>query len=113
MKEEIKPKIISSFPYFKKTTISIDDSILSHCFPNGYKFIRSLINPKSKVFSFILDNNYYNLNYLQKYLTCLICYESISQYKLLHEIEKIPDNDISKIDKAKINSTIKDSEIYT
>ena len=85
-KEEITPKIISSFPYFEKSTIAYDDSILIHCFPNGYKLIKSKTKPKQNVFSFILDNNYYNLNYPQKYLTCLICYESIAEYKVLSEL---------------------------
>ena len=69
-KEELQPKIISSFPYFEKTTIAFDDSILIHCFPNGFNLIKSTKKPYPKIFSFILDNNYYNLNYPQKYLTC-------------------------------------------
>ena len=85
-KEEIKPKIISSFPFFEKSTIAFDDSILNHCFPNGFKLVKTPIKPK--IFSFILDNNYYNLNYPQKYLTCLIIYENLSQYKILSDLEK-------------------------
>ena len=61
-KEQFKPKIISSFPSFEKSTIAFDDTILIHIFPNGYKLVKSKQKPKSKVFSFILDNNYYNLN---------------------------------------------------
>ena len=85
-KEELKPKIISYFPPFEKTTIAFDDSIIMHCFPNGYKLIKSDTKPNYKVFSFILDNNYFNLNYPQKYLTCLIFYEGISQYKELYNM---------------------------
>ena len=87
--EQLEPKILSSFPPFVKQTISFDESILEHCFPNGFKIIRSETQPRPKVFSFILDNNYYNLNYPQKYLTCLIFYENIAQYKLLEEQERI------------------------
>ena len=87
-KEQLEPKIISSFPPFEKHTISFDESILTHCFPNGYKIIKSEIQPKPIVFSFILDNNYFNLNYPQKYLTCLICYENIAQYRFLYNQEK-------------------------
>ena len=91
-KEELKPKIISYFPPFEKTTIAFDDSIIMHCFPNGYNLIKSEKKPNYKIFSFILDNNYFNLNYPQKYLTCIIFYEGISQYKQLyfanHNIEK-------------------------
>ena len=102
-KEQLKPKIISSFPPFEKSTIAFDESIIIHIFPNGYNLIKSKQKPKNKVFSFILDNNYYNLDYPQKYLTCLICYESISQYKLLQELEKNDMNNDS-IDKKLINS---------
>ena len=102
-KEKINPKIISSFPPFEKSTIAYDESILMHIFPNGYELIKNKQKPKSKVFSFILDNNYYNLNYPQKFLTCLICYESIAQYKYLQELEN-NDMDNDKINKKEINS---------
>jgi hypothetical protein len=112
LKEELKPKIISSFPYFEKTTIAFDESILIHCFPNGYELKKSKLKPKQKIFSFILDNNYYNLNYPQKYLTCLICYESIVDYKILSELENNPDLDIRNIDRKKIASSIKEPDIW-
>ena len=67
--------------------------------------------PKPKVFSFILDNNYFNINYPQKYLSCLICYESVVQYKKLYEMEKITNsNDITKIDNNKLE--IINNDIY-
>ena len=110
-KEEIKPKIISSFPPFEKTTISFDESILNHCFPNGYQLIRCPNKPKPKVFSFILDNNFFNINYPQKYLSCLICYEKITQYKILNEMEKCEDN-TKDIDEIKVNDNVKDPDIY-
>ena len=84
-KESFQPKVISYFPNFEKHTIAFDDSVVSHCFPNGFKAIYSESQPKNIVFSFILDNNYFNLNFPQKYLTCLICYESISKYKELYD----------------------------
>ena len=96
--EEIKPKIISSFPFFEKSTIAFDDSILNHCFPNGFKLDKTPIKPK--LFSFILDNNYYNLNYPQKYLTCLIFTENLSQYKILSDLE----NNITKTGNSEENN---------
>ena len=84
-KDKLKPKILSSFPCFEKHTIAFDDSILSHCFPDGFEPITCVFKPKPKVFSFILDNNYFNLNYPQKYLTCLLFYENISGYRMLYE----------------------------
>ena len=95
-KDEIKPKIISSFPFFEKSTISFDESILSHCFPHGYQLIKNFNPPKTKVFSFILDNNYYNINYPQKFLSCLVCYENVSEYKKLYD-EKNKNNNIKEI----------------
>ena len=34
--EEIYPQILSKFPPFEKQLIGIDDSIIQHCFPNGF-----------------------------------------------------------------------------
>ena len=84
-KKELEPKIISYFPPITKKTISFDESIINHCFPNGYKIIEENEKPKPKLFSFILDNNFYNLNYPKKYLSCLIFYERITQYKILYD----------------------------
>jgi len=94
-KEKIKPKIISSFPPFEKTTISFDESIINHCFPNGYYLFKSYYQPKPKVFSFILDNNFFNINYPQKYLSCLICFESVKNYKRLYNKE-YPNNNLKE-----------------
>ena len=87
-KDNFQPKVISYFPNFEKHTIAFEESIVSHCFPNGFKAIISDYQPNIQLFSFILDNNYFNLNFPQKYLTCLICYENISDYKELYEIYK-------------------------
>ena len=38
-KKELQPKIISYFPPMEKETISFDESIIKHCFPNGYLLI--------------------------------------------------------------------------
>ena len=87
-KDSFQPKVTSYFPNFEKHTIAFDDSVISHCFPNGFKAVISHRKPKIKVFSFILDNNYFNLNFPQKYLTCLICYENIMKYKELYDTYK-------------------------
>ena len=60
-KDILQPKIISYFPKYEKKTIAFDDSIISHCFPNGFNIIKSNKMPKTEIFSFILDNNYFNL----------------------------------------------------
>ena len=112
-KEDLKPKIISSFPNFEKSTTGFDESILTYCFPNGFELMRASKKPNKKIYSFILDNNYYNLNYPQKYLTCLIFYESIIDYKILSEIENNPEkNEIKSIDRMAIAAKIKNSDIF-
>lgn len=83
--DKMRPKIISSFPPFLKHTIAYDDSLVKHCFPNNFKIIESKTKPNPEIFSFILDNNYFSIHYPQKYLSCLICYESISEYKKLFD----------------------------
>ena len=100
-KESWQPKVTSYFPPFEKHTIAFDDSVILHCFPKGFKAIPSTTQPKIKLFSFILDNNYFNLNFPQKYLTCLICYENITKYKELYDCyqrymteENLTENDI-------------------
>ena len=103
-KEKLEPKIISYFPQFDKKTIAFDDSIISHCFPNGFNIVKSLKTPKTEIFSFILDNNYFNLNYPKKYLSCLICYESINQYKILYdEYKKLSETNANNNDEEEKN----------
>ena len=87
-KGDYQPKVTSYFPNYEKHTIAFEDSVVLHCFPNGFKAIMSNKQPKTKVFSFILDNNYYNLNFPRKYLTCLICYENIKTMILIKIIPK-------------------------
>ena len=110
-KDNFQPKIISSFPNYEKHTIAFDDSVISHCFPNGFKAKISPNPPKAEIFSFILDNNYFNLNFPQKYLTCLICYENILKYRKLYDTykqymkEENKENEIKEIF-DKINNNI-------
>ena len=111
-KDDIKPNIISAFPHYEKSTTSFSESILNHCFPNGYELIKSCIPLKPKVFSFILDNNYFNINYPQKYLSCLICYENIEKYKRLYDMSKSKGNSENDDNKSMNEESIKDHEIY-
>ena len=93
-KDKLKPKITSYFPPYPKTKIFFDDSIIQHCFPNGFKIISSLKKPKEKLFSFILDNSFYSLDHPKKYLSCLVCYENINQYRLLYKENRNLANEI-------------------
>ena len=42
------PKIISKFPEFDNNNDSIDEGILSYCFPNGFKPIKSEFKMKER-----------------------------------------------------------------
>ena len=118
--KELQPKILSSFPCFEKHTIAFDDSILGHCFPGGFEIIMSSYRPRPKIFSFILDNNYFNLNYPQKYLTCLLIYENITGYRMLYEQNqrltealKEPDSEYNSIpDNREMAHIVKNPKIY-
>ena len=83
----LKPKIVTKFPEFDNNNDTIDDEILSYCFPKGFKPHYNDTGDKirEKKFSIILDNNLFSSEYPQKYLTCLLFYEKISQYKELSD----------------------------
>ena len=73
-KEQLKPKIISSFPPFEKSTIAFDESIIIHIFPNGYNLIKSKQKPKNKIQS-EPDNEHqdYSPAGRRKYCYCVKC----------------------------------------
>lgn len=82
---DLQPQILSKFPAIEKSAIDIDQTIAKYCFPNGFSVQYYDQTPNPKLFSFILDNNYYSLEYTRKYFSCLICYESISLYRELYD----------------------------
>ena len=82
----IKLKMITKFPEFDNNNDAVDDEILSYCFPYGFKpYYNDNGIILEKKFSIILDNNLFSSEYPQKYLTCLLFYESLAQYKELSE----------------------------
>ena len=100
----------------------IADSVNTEVVPTGFKAISSLTQPKTTIFSFILDNNYFNLNFPQKYLTCLICYENINKYKELYDTYQIyinndENNNKEEIQMEKLEENLRDrvkslTEVY-
>ena len=106
----LKPTILSKFPEFDNNNDTIDESIISYCFPEGFQIkCNQIPNLKREIFSIILDNNLFSSEYPQKYLTCILFYEKLSQYKKLQQqiekIEKNKDNpDFFNIDENYINS---------
>ena len=80
-KEQLKPKIINKFPSFDKKNIGLDETIINHCFPLGFKVQEfTQEKPEPKIFHIILDNNNYSSIHQSKYAVCLLFYESINDY---------------------------------
>ena len=83
-KETIKPSIVCRFPSFDNAIDTIDEEIVNFCFPEGFEpILRNAKSIEKKFFSVILDNNLFSAEHPQKYLTCLLFYEKVSDYKKL------------------------------
>ena len=83
-KEKIKPNIISKFPGFDNAIDTIDEEIVNYCFPDGFEpILKNVKSIDKKFFSVILDNNLFSAEHPQKFLTCLLFYEKVSDYKKL------------------------------
>ena len=94
IKNYSKPKILSKFPEFDNINNTIDEEIISYCFPHGFKPTKyDGENLRREIFSIILDNNLCSSDHPQKYLSCLLFYEKITLYKKLEQaIEKLQVN---------------------
>ena len=84
-KQSLKPIIINKFPSKDKTIASFDEAIIQHCFPNGFEVCEFNRQPDYKIFSIVLDNNNFCINFPHKYVVCLRFYESINNYKKLYD----------------------------
>ena len=106
LKNLLKPTILCKFPEFDKTNDVVDEGIINYCFPDGFEVIYSSSSlPNKKVFSVILDNNLFSQDYPQKYLTCILFYEKLYQYKKLQQqLEKIESNKEGKEGDNNINN---------
>ena len=102
LNEIIKPEIICKFPNIDQKIIQIDNEIINHIFPNGYKIIKRLEKPNQINFSLILDNRFYSAIYPYKYFTCSIIYENINQYKELFIYQKENINIENNLNEEKI-----------
>ena len=109
LKNILKPTILSRFPEFNKQNYEVGDEILEYCFPNGFELINNnSYIPYRKIFTIILDNNNSSQDYPQKYLTCILFYEQLYQYKKLQQqiekIEKNKENNIKNENNENINN---------
>ena len=58
VKNILKPTILSKFPEFDNNNDTIDEEIISYCFPEGFEvLLNTSSDPKRRIFSIILDNN--------------------------------------------------------
>ena len=107
VKNILKPTILSKFPEFDNNNDTIDEEIISYCFPEGFEvLLNTSSDPKRRIFSIILDNNLFSSEYPQKYLTCILFYEKLSQYKKLQrQIEKI-DKNKDNLDNLNLDDTL-------
>ena len=80
---ELKPEILSKCPTFQKSILEIDEGIINFCFPQGFNMIISKKEPEPQFNSFILDNALYSFNYPQKFISCLIFYESVIKFTFI------------------------------
>lgn len=110
--ESIKPIMINRFPSKDKAILGFDDGIIYHCFPEGFKVYEFNKQPEYKIFSILLDNNNYSINYPFKYIVCLKFYESISSYKKLYDkYMEVKEVQIPK--DSDINNNINDNDIFS
>ena len=86
----LKPSLLCKFPEFDNNNDTIDEEIISYCFPEGFEMIYNADSPvENKKNSIILDNNLFSSEYPQKYLSYILFYERLSLYKKLEQqIEK-------------------------
>ena len=84
--DKLNPQIISKFPEANKKSIVINNQIIYHIFPNGFKAIESKNKRDPDFFAIMLDNRLYSVTYKYKYLACYIIYESIADYKKLYNL---------------------------
>ena len=107
----MKPSIISRFPSFDNAIDTIDEEIVNFCFPDGFEPIfKNVKSIEKKYFSVILDNNLFSAEHPQKFLSCLLFYERVSDYKKLkYSIEGLSyekDPDCVDDDKEEESNTI-------
>lgn len=85
------PQIITKFPKIDKKHIVIESTIPQQIFPQGFNVVESATKPENQFYFVILDNQLYSATYTNKYIACLLIYESIKDYEILNEKYKQTD----------------------
>ena len=83
------PQIITKFPSFDKKNVVIETTMINQIFPHGFKLVESDKRPIQDFYCLILDNQLYSAIYTRKYITCIIVYERIEEYKKLYDKFKL------------------------
>lgn len=79
--EVIKAEMVNKFPPGYHVHEIDPNVILSHCFPHGFKIIKSDQQPKEEFFHFKIDNvpaKILNINNV--YFTCYLIYNNLNEY---------------------------------
>ena len=84
LNKNLTPTIICKFPKFDRKTINFDKNLIKFIFPFGFQAIESENKPDKKNFNIILDNKFFSSIYYNKYISCLMIYESLKEYKILY-----------------------------
>ena len=98
LKSKLKPEIISKYPEINKKSIIVDkNELINQVFPHGLNLVETKEKPDPIFFAIMSDNQLYSVIYRYKYISCLIIYESIADYRKLLNIynneEKIEDDE--------------------
>ena len=99
-------ELLTKYPPFEQKISGINtNTILNHCFPNGFSLIESDEKPKDEFFHFNLDNLYSLWPENKKlYFVCVIIYEPIREYlniKYENNIPEIKQNGLTKEENTK------------
>ena len=97
------PQIITKFPNFDKKNIVIENTMIHQIFPKGFKLLESDKKPFPNFYCLILDNQLYSAIYTRKYLSCLIIYESIEEYKTIYDKFQLEDEKFMNVMKNEIS----------
>ena len=84
LNQKLNPQIISKFPDLNKTSIVINSKLIEQIVASRFKVIEAKDKPDPTFYAIILDNQLYSVKYKYKYLSCLIIYESIGDYRKLY-----------------------------
>ena len=104
------PQIISKFPSFDKKNVVIENTIINQIFPHGFKLVESDKKPIQDFYCLILDNQLYSAVYTRKYLSCLVIYESIENYKKIYDKFQLEDKKFLDVIKTAISQKKSETE---